>query len=93
MMGIYEDATTIKSPPQATLARRAKSYSDFYDVAMSFLSKENQRETPRDVLEPNEDKADAITLIARYEDVEDELLEESQEEYQYVLVNSYFDCD
>ncbi|CZR57537.1 related to conserved oligomeric Golgi complex component 3 [Phialocephala subalpina] len=82
MMGIYEDATGIKNPPQATLSRRAKSYSDFYDVAMSFLSKDAQTKAPPDVLEVSEEKLDAVNLTAWYEDVDDELLDESQEEYQ-----------
>lgn len=92
-MDVYEDATGIKGPPQATLARRAKSYSDFYDAAMSFLNKEAQTKAPRDVLELNGDKTDALTLTARYEYVEDELLDESQEEYQYVSTRSYLDYD
>ncbi|RAL64580.1 hypothetical protein DID88_001615 [Monilinia fructigena] len=31
MLGIYEDKPLSKDPPKATLARRAKSYSDFYE--------------------------------------------------------------
>lgn len=81
-MDIYEGSPDLKGPPQATLARRAKSYSDFYDVAMSFLNKSNTDE-PRDVFR----QENSIVRVG-YEDVEDEMLDGSQEEYKYVLPNS-----
>jgi hypothetical protein len=71
-------------PPEATLARRAKSYSDFYQVAMDYLNKEARKEKPKDVLEIFENKVKGIPLRLRFEDLEDDFLDASQEEYQYV---------
>lgn len=81
MLEIVEESAGMKGPPKATLTRRAKSYSDFYDVAMSFLSKE-ARTGPRDVFEFNLSDPVAVSMTARYENMEDELLDESQEDYQ-----------
>jgi conserved oligomeric Golgi complex subunit 3 len=37
---ILEEEKSIISPPEATVARRAKSYSDFYDVVRAHLKKD-----------------------------------------------------
>jgi hypothetical protein len=84
ILELFEEDSVLKGPPEATLARRAKSYSDFYDVAVSYLGKEPKVEKPRDVFENLEIKAGASTVENRYEECEDELLDASQEEYQYV---------
>lgn len=84
-MDIYEESAGSKGPPQATLVRRAKSYSDFYDVAMTFLSKDVKTETPRDTMDFDQDNSVAVTMTGRYEDMEDEILDQSQEEYRYEL--------
>jgi hypothetical protein len=93
---LFEENSVLKGPPEATLARRAKSYSDFYDVAVSYLGKEPKVQKPRDVFESLEIKTGASTVENRYEEFEDDLLDASQEEYQYVipmesLKNSYAD--
>lgn len=86
-MNVFEEHSGVKGPPQATIARRAKSYSDFYDVAISFLSKEAKSKAPCDMLEPSQETEDAVSMTANYEDVEDALLDESQEEYQYICAH------
>jgi len=80
----FEENSVLIGPPEATLARRAKSYSDFYDVAVSYLGKEPKVEKPRDVLENLEIRSGASTVQDQYEEYEDDLLDASQEEYQYV---------
>jgi hypothetical protein len=37
---LFEDAFEANSPPEPTLARRAKSYSDFYEVVKAQLHKD-----------------------------------------------------
>jgi hypothetical protein len=75
----------LKGPPKATLARRAKSYSDFYDAAVTFLSKETVAEKSRDVLAASEFSPGDKILETGFEDLEEELLDESQEQYRLVL--------
>lgn len=85
LLGIYEDEPSSREPPKATLARRAKSYSDFYEVAMAYINKEvndGKTENERD-FEAGEPK---IPLFEeRYSALEDDLLDGSLEEYQLYL--------
>lgn len=81
---LFEETSGLKGPPEATLARRAKSYSDFYEVAMNCLNKEAKIEKPKDVLETLEHRREGISLGLQFEALEDDLLDASQEEYQYV---------
>ncbi|EKD14221.1 Sec34-like family protein [Drepanopeziza brunnea f. sp. 'multigermtubi' MB_m1] len=82
ILELYEDTAGLKGPPVATLAKRAKSYSDFYDVAVSYLGKESMKETPKDSFGPSENVIDTRVLGSSFEDFEDELLVESQEDYR-----------
>ncbi|KAJ8063771.1 hypothetical protein OCU04_007632 [Sclerotinia nivalis] len=85
LLGIYEDEPSSKDPPKATLARRAKSYSDFYEVAMAYINKEandGKTQNERDI-EVGEAK---IPLFEeRYSALEDDLVDGSLEEYQLYL--------
>ena len=84
IMELFEETSGLKGPPEATLARRAKSYSDFYEVAMNCLNKEAKTEKPKDVLENFEHRREGISLGLQFEALEDDLLDASQEENQYV---------
>lgn len=84
IVDLYENSHGLKSPPKATLIKRAKSYSDFYEVAVSCLEN-TEREAPIDVLEQPENGTDYINLRNGFEDLEDELLDRSHEEFQYVF--------
>ncbi|KAK3346776.1 Sec34-like family-domain-containing protein [Lasiosphaeria hispida] len=44
---LFEELEDANSPPQATLVRRAKSYSDFYDIVTSQLSKTGSKNKRR----------------------------------------------
>lgn len=77
-------APKVTGPPQATLTRRAKSYSDFYEAATQFLSKQAR-------IKGSEDPQDALSrqrrtkaTRTRFEECEDELLNSSQEAFQLV---------
>lgn len=82
IMELYEDTASLKGPPKATLARRAKSYSDFYDAAVIYLSKETVTEKPRDAFALSENVTDVTSPDSGFEDFEDDLLDESREEYR-----------
>lgn len=83
MLGIYEDEPLSKDPPKATLAKRAKSYSDFYEVAMSYINKEtNEGKTQNERDTEGEEPATPL-FEERYSALEDELVDGSLEEYQY----------
>jgi conserved oligomeric Golgi complex subunit 3 len=83
-MELFEETSGMRGPPEATLARRAKSYSDFYEVAMNCLNKGAKMEKPKDVFETLEDRREVVPLGLQFETLEDDLLDASQEEYQYV---------
>jgi len=85
-MELFEENAGFKGPPKATLARRAKSYSDFYEVAMEYLKREAEQSNPKDALETFDSKADKIPFGLHFEELEDRLLDASQEEYQYVSI-------
>ncbi|PVH76027.1 Sec34-domain-containing protein [Cadophora sp. DSE1049] len=82
ILELFEESAGLKGPPKATLARRAKSYSDFYDAAVTFLSKETVAEKSRDVLAASEFSPGDKILETGFEDLEEELLDESQEQYR-----------
>jgi len=84
-MELFEENYGMKGPPKATLARRAKSYSDFYEVAKDFLSKGAKTGKLQDGLEPLEDKLSDTSLGNPFEDFEEDVLNASQEEYQFVI--------
>lgn len=73
-----------KGPPKATLARRAKSYSDFYHVARDYIGREaaKKEEDLRDHLEVDQRRSTNLNFENSYDDFEDGLLDASQEEYQ-----------
>ena len=65
------------------MARRAKSYSDFYEGAMEYLQKDAMRSKSNDVLDTIEFKKEKISFGLQFEELEDNLLDASHEEYQY----------
>lgn len=85
-MELFEETSGLKGPPQATLARRAKSYSDFYEAAMDYLKKEARHSKPEDVLETFDSKVGKVPFALQFEELEDDLLDASQEEYQYGIL-------
>jgi len=84
VLDILEDGIRKTGPPIATLVKRAKSYSDFYEVCNSYFGKGAKIGPPADVLEPTEDFEIESLFASNYEQYENELLDVSQEDYQYV---------
>lgn len=81
---LYENNPLSSGPPEATIARRAKSYSDFYDAATSYLTKETKGAKSKDNVEALVFKSTPRTRGVRFERLEDDLLDASHEEFQYV---------
>lgn len=77
---IDEQPGKLNGPPPATVARRAKSYSDFYTVVRAHLKKEQALERKKS----REDIGSELELAEWYGGVEEELLEASHEEYRCV---------
>ncbi|KAF3059201.1 Conserved oligomeric Golgi complex subunit 3 [Daldinia childiae] len=87
---LFEEAEAIIEPPEATLSRRAKSYSDFYHVVRAQLSKDAAAKKRRK--KAKEMGLEAL-MVERVEKVvrkqeptqlrssDDELIEASQQEY------------
>jgi len=85
ILELFEDVLNSRDPPAATLARRAKSYSNFYEVAVAYAT----REEKKDILENGLDVAAGISMggvpfESRYGEFENDILDASHEEYQYV---------
>ncbi|KAF6825528.1 golgi complex component [Colletotrichum plurivorum] len=86
---IFEEIEDTNTPPEATVLRRAKSYSDFYHVVRAQLAKDEQKKRRR----RRKDKTwDALDVAAQVQEsgldrrpvpnqYEDELLKASQQEY------------
>jgi hypothetical protein len=83
---LFEEAPGLKGPPKASVARRAKSYSDFYDAAIGYLGGETGQEKPFDIFEVLENAGSNDLLETGYEKYEDDLIDASQAEYQYVFL-------
>lgn len=83
-MELLEGSSSLNGPPEATLARRAKSYSDFYHVARDLIGKEARKEknSLREVFKVVEHNDYDLQFDFRYEEHEDNLLDASQEDYQ-----------
>ena len=88
--GIAEDVEepgVSKGPPEATVARRAKSYSDFYEVVRAHIKKErqqyldNEKEKKRQTREKLQDEVD---FERWYSGISQDLLEAGHEEYRLV---------
>lgn len=78
----FEEVPGLKGPPKATVAKRAKSYSDFYDAAITYLGKEIGQEKRLDIFEVLENEESRVLYESGYEKYEDDLLDASQMEYQ-----------
>ena len=78
------DSIAQRSPPAATLARRAKSYSDFYDAAHAYLEKEQKQEKKqRNTLHTRQvGLRTESEFAAWYSGVKSQLEDASHEEYQ-----------
>lgn len=86
---IFEEIEDTNTPPEATVLRRAKSYSDFYHVVRAQLAKDEQKKRRK----RRKDKSwDALDVAAQVNDpslscrpvldhCDEQLLEASQQEY------------
>lgn len=85
LAGLFEETISIKSPPKATVARRAKSYSDFYRVARAQLLKDSRSIGVKDKEAATREvyKKGGFQFENVYDAHEAELLDASQEEFRY----------
>ncbi|KAH8590895.1 Sec34-like family-domain-containing protein [Bisporella sp. PMI_857] len=77
-----EDIPQNRGPPEATLVKRAKSYSDFYEVCTSYFTRTEGKPTIIDPSNILENSRQSPLLESRYEKYESEVLDASQDEYQ-----------
>lgn len=88
---LYEDVEVNNDPPEPTLSRRAKSYSDFYHVVRAQLSRDaaaakkkhrrHKDRTAEALVLSQPDKSVPKSEPPRFRTTGDELLEASQHEY------------
>jgi conserved oligomeric Golgi complex subunit 3 len=67
----------------ATVAKRAKSYSDFYDIVRGQM-KEELRDHKQKRRQRNKHLANEVEFESWYSGLENELLDASHDEYRYV---------
>ncbi|KAK0624480.1 Conserved oligomeric Golgi complex subunit 3 [Lasiodiplodia hormozganensis] len=79
---IVEEPEEDNGPPQATVARRAKSFSDFYDVARAHIKKERDLEKQKLKKRSRDQLKTELDFGDWYNGISDELLDASHEEYQ-----------
>lgn len=84
ILELFEDISALNGPPKATLAKRAKSYSNFYDAAIHYLGKDVDRKHEFDDFEAMKSHGPDSCFEMTFESFEDELVDASHEEYQYV---------
>ncbi|KAI6853943.1 Sec34-domain-containing protein [Hortaea werneckii] len=81
-----EEDNAWAGPPPASVARRAQSYSDFYDVVTSYKRKEQEGRRRKNSLGNHSShvsqQAPQLDFDAELDAAEDRLLEESNAEYQ-----------
>ncbi|KAJ9647206.1 Golgi transport complex subunit 3 [Coniosporium tulheliwenetii] len=84
---VIEEDERKRSPPEATVARRAKSYSDFYNVVRAHIKRERKLEREKRRSRENIRELVKTELDFRrwYNSVHDELLDASHEEYKSYL--------
>lgn len=81
----FGEGDTWSGPPKATLARRAQSYSDFYEAVTAYRRKEQARERTRSLdsqrhAVPNHNVE--AEFDADFSSLENQLLEQSHADYQ-----------
>jgi hypothetical protein len=84
---LYEEIPLSKDPPEATIARRAKSYNNFYEIASGYLQQQIKDDIVPDVLDSQQYQSINYQFENWYENCEDDLLDASHEEYRYVSMN------
>jgi hypothetical protein len=78
----------LNGPPPATVARRAKSYSDFYSVVRAHIKRERALEKKKS----RDNLSTELEFAEWYGGINEELLEASHEEYMYVLSTGHIAC-
>jgi hypothetical protein len=84
LVALFEEPPAPKGPPEATVARRAKSYTDFYHVVRAQLTKDTKkmRHEYRGTVTSVLDVRGGLDFEDQYEALEDDLLDAGQEEFQ-----------
>lgn len=80
IMELFEDNAGLRGPPKATLAKRAKSYSNFHEVSVQDLSDVVKIAKVQDPFAGA--ASSGSTLASSFEDFEEDILDESHEEFQ-----------
>ena len=87
LVDILEAPQEVAGPPEATLSRRAQSYSDFHDAVKAVLGQnisfeDAAKETSKDDKKIDEkDIVSELDFAGWYNGLEHELLESSQDEF------------
>ncbi|KAF2099960.1 golgi complex component Cog3, partial [Rhizodiscina lignyota] len=78
-----DDPGISKGPPKATVARRAKSYSDFYEVVRAHIKKERQQYLEKEKKRKTREQLQTEADFERwYSGISQDLLDAGHEEYR-----------
>lgn len=91
LLNAIEGVDVNHGPPPATVARRAKSYSDFYDVVRAHLKKEHKLEREKERRRNKEHLKTDLEFGAWYNGIKGDLLDASHGDYQYGIRSSQQD--
>lgn len=95
LVELNETSQVINGPPEATISRRAQSYSDFHDAVKAVLdqdvaSKEAATELSRDNDGSKEkDITSELDFVGWYNGLEHELLDSSHDDYMSVTAGKF----
>jgi hypothetical protein len=84
LLHVGEEEEQPRGPPAAIVARRAKSYSNFYDVVRAQLKKENKLEKEQENKRLKQQISTDVEFGAWYDGIKGDLMDASHEEYQCV---------
>lgn len=79
---LLEEPEQDNGPPQATVARRAKSYSDFYDIVTAHLKKERDQQKEKLKKRPREHVKTELDFMGWYHEFGPDLIDASHGTYQ-----------
>jgi hypothetical protein len=84
MSSLNEEISTTRNPPLATLVKRAKSYSDFYHVVRSHITRDARaiKKKEKNIEAAKRTKRDLLDFECQFDSNEEALIGASHGEFE-----------